>query len=200
MTKDLFKEKATQWDKGSIRTKSAKVISKAIKDSINLSKDMRVMDFGVGTGLLGFEILKDVDKVVGVDISKKMLEQLKEKNTDKFFIEPWHVDIIKNPTDEIFDGIVSSMTLHHVENLKLFFQTINKNLKQNGFIAIADLEQEDGTFHSNNEGVFHFGFNEKELKSLILACGFKDIKIKNINTIKKPHGDFGIFLLTAIKS
>jgi len=32
-----------------------------------------------------------------------------------------------------------------------------------------------------------------------LACGFKDVEFENINTIKKPDKEFGIFLLTARK-
>jgi predicted TPR repeat methyltransferase len=91
------------------------------------------------------------------------------------------------------------MTLHHVEDLEAFFKTIHKNIKDGGFIAIADLESEDGTFHSDNTGVHHFGFSENELREIVEKSGFKDVKIENINTIQKPHRDFGVFLLTATK-
>ncbi|MDF1874694.1 class I SAM-dependent methyltransferase [Sulfurimonas sp. SAG-AH-194-I05] len=197
--RDNFKDKANNWDKGSTRTNGAKTIANAIEKKIVLNAHMRVMDFGVGTGLLGFEIAKSVEEVIGVDTSKAMLEKLEEKNTTDLSIEPWHVDIVTNPTSEIFDGIVSSMTLHHVENLKLFFQTIYKNINKNGFLAIADLEKEDGTFHSDNTGVYHFGFDKEELCQIVEACGFKNVIFENINTIKKPQRDFGVFLLTAIK-
>jgi hypothetical protein len=114
-------------------------------------------------------------------------------------IETIHQDIIAEPLERNFHGLVSSMTLHHIEDLELFFSTIYKNIEQNGFIAIADLELEDGTFHSDNTGVFHFGFDEKELCTIAQKCGFKNIEYTNINTIQKPHRDFGIFLLTALK-
>ena len=195
--KDHFKDRASGWDKGDIRVNGAKTIADAISKKIELESSMKIMDFGVGTGLLGFEIAKVVDAVVGVDTSENMLEKLKEKNTPELFIEPLHLDIVKNPIKDSFDGIVSSMTLHHVENLKLFFETIYKNLNSNGFIAIADLESEDGTFHSDNKGVHHFGFNEEELCEIVKESGFIDVKIENINTINKPHKDFGVFLLTA---
>ena len=195
--KDHFKDRASEWDSGSVRVRGAKTIADAIAKKIELDSSMKIMDFGVGTGLLGFEIAKVVEKVVGVDTSANMLQKLKEKNRDGLSIEPLHVDIVKNPIDQKFDGIVSSMTLHHIEDLKLFFKTIYKNLNNNGFIAIADLESEDGSFHSDNSGVFHFGFDEKELYAVIRESGFKDIVIETINTINKPHRDFGIFLLTA---
>ncbi|WP_152183545.1 class I SAM-dependent DNA methyltransferase [Sulfurimonas indica] len=196
---DNFKEKAKNWDQGDIRVNNAKVIADAIQKRVHLTQDMEIMDFGVGTGLLGFEIAKKVKQVYGVDTSIGMLEKLKEKNCDTLHIIPIQQDIIKQPLKQKFDGLVSSMTLHHVENLEAFFKTIHNNLKEDGFIAIADLESEDGTFHSDNTGVHHFGFNEKELREIVEKSGFIDVVIENINTINKPHRDFGVFLLTAKK-
>ena len=196
---DNFKNRAQDWDKGVTRVNGAKTIANAIVKNIELQKHMELMDFGVGTGLLGFEILPHVSKILGVDLSQKMLETLSNKNTATKYIEPRNVDIIKNPLQDTFHGIISSMTLHHVQNIELFFKSIYKNLDTNGFIAIADLEKEDGTFHSNNTGVFHFGFEEDLLLDIVKRSGFKDVKIENINTINKDHRDFGVFLLTARK-
>ena len=194
-----FDKRAGTWDSGDIRVNDAKTIADAINAKITLSDDMDIMDFGVGTGLLGFEIAKSVKKVYGIDTSTQMLEKLKEKNTSELSIDAINQDIIKEPLIQTFDGLVSSMTLHHVEDLKAFFDVIYTNTNKNGFIAIADLENEDGTFHSDNAGVFHFGFDKEKLCSIVESCGFKDIKFENINTINKPHRDFGVFLLTAIK-
>jgi len=194
-----FDKRAEGWDSGDIRVNGAKTIADAINAKITLKNSMDIMDFGVGTGLLGFEIAKVVKKVFGVDTSTQMLAKLQEKNTSELRIEPINQDIVKEPLSQTFDGLVSSMTLHHVENLKAFFDVIYKNINKDGFIAIADLETEDGTFHSDNAGVFHFGFERKELCKIVENCGFKDVKFENINTINKPHRDFGVFLLTATK-
>jgi predicted TPR repeat methyltransferase len=194
-----FDKRAEGWDSGDIRVNGAKTIADAINAKITLKDHMDIMDFGVGTGLLGFEIATRVKKVYGVDTSTQMLAKLQEKNTSELNIEPINRDIVKEPLTQTFDGLVSSMTLHHVEDLKAFFDVIYTNINDNGFIAIADLESEDGTFHSDNTGVFHFGFDEKELCSIVKKSGFKDVKFKNINTINKQHRDFGVFLLTATK-
>jgi 2-polyprenyl-3-methyl-5-hydroxy-6-metoxy-1,4-benzoquinol methylase len=199
MQRDHFEIKAKTWDSGSERVENTKTISEAILDTFTFDKEMDILDFGVGTGLLGFEIAQRVKKVYGVDTSKSMLEKLQEKNTNELSIEPICQDIIQTPLETIFDGMVSSMTLHHVEDLKAFFTTIRNNIKDNGFIAIADLELEDGTFHSDNTGVFHFGFDKGELCSIVKECGFHNVVWERINTIQKPHRDFGIFLLSAQK-
>jgi len=196
---DYFKEKAQNWDSGDIRVKGAKIIADAIEKEIPLHKDMEILDFGVGTGLLGFSIAPKVKQVYGVDTSAKMLEKLQEKNSPDLHIQTYHQDIIKEPLKQQFDGLISSMTLHHVEDLDAFFAAIYKNIKQDGFIAIADLESEDGTFHSDNTGVHHFGFDAQTLRDIVQKHGFEDVKIENINTIQKPHRNFGVFLLTAKK-
>jgi len=197
--KDHFNKKAESWDEGAIRVNGAAKIAEAIKKKIPLSKEMEIMDFGVGTGLLGFEIAKATKKVYGVDTSASMLEKLHEKNTPELAIETYCQDIIKNPIDKVFHGMVSSMTLHHVEELELFFKTLYKNIAEGGFIAIADLQSEDGTFHSDNTGVYHFGFEEKQLCKIVKNTGFKDVEFENINTINKDYKVFEVFLLTAKK-
>ena len=193
-----FDNRAQNWDKGNTQVDGAKIIANAIREKITLSNSMEIIDFGTGTGLLGFDIATSVKQVHGIDTSAKMLEKLEEKNTNDLKIISYKQDIIKEPLMQKFDGLVSSMTLHHIEDLKAFFTTIYDTLKKDSFIAIADLESEDGTFHSDNAGVFHFGFDEK-LCEVVKECGFKDVVFKNINTINKPDRNFGVFLLTAQK-
>lgn len=196
---DLFKEKAGDWDKGNIQKTTPQAIANAIEKKINLNENMTILDFGVGTGLLGFLIATKVKKVYGVDMSPSMLQKLEEKNSPDLNIEAVCQDIVKEPLTNSFDGIVSSMTLHHVENLENFFTSIYKNINRGGFLAIADLEKEDGSFHSDNTGVFHFGFTEKGLCEVVKKCGFLDVTFENITTIQKPQQNFGIFLMTATK-
>ncbi|EQB40360.1 methyltransferase [Sulfurimonas hongkongensis] len=197
MQHDNFKDKAKDWDNKS--NTNTKTIGGAILERFALHSEMELLDFGTGTGLLGFEIAGHVKKVYGVDTSFSMLEELVAKNSSELSIEPVHQDIIKTPLQRSFDGLISSMTLHHIEDLHLFFSTIHSNIQDDGFIAIADLELEDGSFHSDNSGVFHFGFDTKKLRKIASNCGFKDIEISQVNKIKKPQQEYGVFLLTAIK-
>lgn len=194
-----FDARAKDWDKAKERVDATQSIADAIAQRYSFHKEMEVLDFGVGTGLLGFDVAPRVKRVYGVDTSKKMLEEVEAKNTPEIFIETILQDIVQTPLQKSFDALISSMTLHHIEDLQKFFSTIYKNINAGGFIAIADLEKEDGTFHSDNSGVYHFGFEEEHLVSIVKKCGFKDISFERINTIKKPHRDFGIFLLSATK-
>jgi len=199
-TVDHFEHKSKSWDMKSRRVQNAKGIADLIVKNIELSPTMELMDFGAGTGLLSYFVSPYVDKIVAVDNSPSMLEEFKKK-CDEFDCETEVIqkDLSCETLKRKFDGIISSMTIHHVEDMKALFSKFYDMLKSGGFIAIADLDSEDGSFHSDNAGVFHHGFDREILASVAKEAGFKNITFNLANTINKPHRDFSVFLLTAYK-
>ena len=195
-----FDSRASSWDLKSRRVQNAKAIADVIAKNIPLNKDMQIIDFGVGTGLLSYFLSDKIGKVLGIDSSNKMLEVFESKKDNfKCKIEAKNIDIFNHNITDKFDVIISSMTIHHIKDTKKLFDTFYKLLKPNGYIALADLESEDGSFHSDNTGVEHFGFDFEELSNLAKEVGFRDIKVEYANTIKKPHKNFDVSLLTARK-
>jgi hypothetical protein len=53
---------------------------------------------------------------------------------------------------------VAAMTLHHVPNVVAILADLGKMLAKGGWLAIADLQLEDGSFHADLK-VPHNGFN-----------------------------------------
>jgi len=182
------------------RVKNAKSISDMIITKVKLSRDMTIIDFGAGTGLLSYFIAPFVDTIIAVDNSPSMLEVFSQKS-DEFECntEVIEADLSVDKIDKKFDGIISSMTLHHLEDTTALLSSLYDMLTPDGFIALADLDDEDGTFHSDNEGVYHFGFDRDSLKNIASAVGFRDIAIESVSTIEKPHRVFTTFLMTARK-
>ncbi|SFV67289.1 methyltransferase, putative [hydrothermal vent metagenome] len=200
MAIDHFANKSKSWDMNSKRVQNAKSIAQLIIDNVKLDSTMKVMDFGAGTGLLSYFVAPYVDTIVAVDNSPSMLEKFKEKSLDfSCKTEVLELDLSKENIEQKFDGIISSMTIHHIKDTKVLFEKFYKMLNDDGFIAIADLDSEDGTFHSDNRGVFHFGFEQKELEKIAKEIGFKEIRFELANTIKKPHQEFTVFLMLAIR-
>jgi len=197
---DHFKNKSKSWDMSSKRVQNAKRISDLIVKNINLCDSMQLMDFGAGTGNLGYCIAPYVDKIVAVDNSPSMLMEFKSK-CDDFLCKTEIIekDLSFDTIDRRFDGIISSMTIHHLEDLTALFDKFYNMLDNNGFIAIADLDLEDGSFHSDNTGVFHYGFDREILEKIALNAGFTDVTFDLASTINKPHNTFTVFLMTAIK-
>lgn len=196
-----FDKVAGEWDKGDMRQNIADAVFKTLASRIALLNTMNILDFGAGTGLLSFKIAPLVRSVTGVDLSSGMLGQLEAKNTPSVYVKPLLQDIMINPCEEKFNGIVSSMAMHHVEDTARLFETFYEHLQRDGFIAIADLEEEDGTFHAQhgNDGVHHFGFNRESLRKMIEKAGFKNVRFHNAYSVDREDGNYPIFLVTATK-
>ena len=164
---DNFENKSKSWDMQSKRVMNAKEIAELIVKNISLNDTMEVMDFGAGTGLLGYFISSYVKKIVAVDNSPSMLKEFEKKSAS--FASQTEIierDLSIHNIERTFDGIISSMTIHHFEDLNALFSKFFTMLKNDGFIAIADLDREDGSFHSDTTGVFHYGFDRMILKNI----------------------------------
>jgi len=197
---DLFAHKSKSWDMNSKRVQNAKGIAELIVKNIKLDKSMEIMDFGAGTGLLSYFVAPYVEKIVAVDNSPSMLLEFQSKcNEFVCKTEVIEKDLSVESLERSFDGIISSMTIHHLDNTLALFAKFYSMLHDGGFIAIADLDSEDGSFHSDNTGVFHHGFDREALQLIAEEAGFKNVKFDLASTINKPHRTFTVFLLTAVK-
>ena len=200
MSNDYFEQKAEIYDKDAKRVSNVDNIANSILSSIPFNKNMHIMDFGSGTGLLLERVAPFVKKITAVDVSEAMCKQLNEKikNLD-CEVEILQLDLTKRKLDIKFDGIISSMTMHHIKDTQAMFNDFYKMLNDNGVIAIADLDTEDGSFHTEDTGVFHFGFERTAFRDKAIAAGFKNVKIITASIDEKPHGKYPVFLLTGNK-
>lgn len=196
-----FDNVAKDWDKSDFRLSLAKNITDKILDCVELANTDVVMDFGCGTGLVGLNIAPFVRKVIGADLSSKMLEAFKTKaqSGNLSNVEAMHLEVDSDFSHLELDVIVSAMAMHHIENPSKQFGKFSKAIKSGGILAIADLAKEDGKFHENNEGVYHFGFSQDELNSFFEDNGFEQPTIVVAHTVKKPNRDYDILLSYARK-
>jgi len=205
--RNSFDRSAASWDDDARRLATAKAVAEAIKKYVLLKPDMVALDFGCGTGLVTLHIQPFVKRISAVDMSPAMLSVLRDK-IDKANIENvepvWAEREDKPFPDPAYDLIFSSMTLHHVKDYKAMLKKMYTALSPGGWVAIADLEEETGDFHSDNTTVAHFGFDLKRLSRDVGKIGFIDVQIPRIYTIRKEiengkSKDFPMFLLIARK-
>ncbi len=198
--KDYFSEKAEDYDGQNSTTQNVGNIGQLILKEISFSNKMHIMDFGSGTGLLLSQIAPFVNEITAVDISASMIGVLKSKmDTIDCKLQILDLDLTKKTLDTKFDAIISSMTIHHIEYVQEIFNKFYSLLNENGTIAIADLDKEDGSFHSEDTGFFHNGFNRNEILQIAKNAGFKDLKVQTVSIINKPTGKYPVFLLTGKK-
>jgi len=188
-----FDERAHLWDKNARRRAVALAVAENIEECVDV-KNKVVIDFGCGTGLLGYHFASRASTLVGYDTSPKMIEEFNKKSDSSSI---WATDDFASlPTADL---IVSSMTLHHIRDIEATLAKLRDLLTEGGTLCIADLISEDGSFHDRgNEGVYHFGFDPKELEGILRTLGMEIVCSKIVYTIKK-HREFPLFLLCAKK-
>ena len=67
-------------------------------------------------------------------------------------------------TNTNFDGIISSMTMDHIDDMVAFFKKALHAPLNRRIYCPKRLDKENGTFHSDNTGVYHFGFDRSKIK------------------------------------
>ena len=203
-----FDKEAAVWDEKPGRVQLAQDSARAIKDRGRLSADMDVLDFGCGTGLLTLALQPLVRSITGADASNGMLEVLARKiqqgglsNVTTLPLDPEEGRGLSGS----YHLITSSMTLHHLRNLDTLLRRFHDILKPSGMVALADLDPDDGQFHTDNAGVFHPGFDRSDFRKSLARAGFINIQITDAARVEKPLPDgstrlFSVFLATAQKN
>ena len=196
-----FDERARDWDTPERIARAAEV-AKAIRATVPLSGRERLIDVGAGTGLLGLALVDDVASVTLADPSAGMIEVATEKlaGGDLPTVHAVHHDLIADPPPaDRFDLAVSLLVLHHIEDTAAALAGIRALLAQDGRIALADLDTEDGTFHTAEaEGIHHHGFDRREIERLATGAGFVDVATATAMVIGDENAADGypVFLLT----
>lgn len=201
-----FDIKAADWDNNPMHWDRSEAIAKEIISLIPLTTEMTAIEFGAGTGILSF-ILKDhLKEIVLMDNSSEMVKIMSEKiNTTKtknlaaldFDLE--HSVYEGSKTDLVF----TQMVLHHVHNIDDILKKFYNMLNPGGYLAIADLYLEDGSFHG--EGFRgHNGFDIRILFDQLKVFGFRNISHRKCFVLNRKISDtetrqFDIFLLIAQK-
>ena len=192
-----FEDIAREWDTME-RMDRAKTITTALRTFIGENHGEKAMDFGCGTGLIGFELEDMFEELWMVDASSAMIDQVVQKKLDKqaFHIKPKKIDLLED-SEELghgsFDVIFSSMVMHHVLELDEMFQTFGNLLRSGGLLLLVDLYPEDGTFHEafkDFDG--HFGFDPGSLGRQIEQCDFVQVGHKKIFQGEKQRLDGSI--------
>ena len=200
-----FDNTAKEWDTPR-RIERAKIISKEISRSLDNIKIKSAMEFGCGTGLISFNLVDKIKNLTLIDNSEEMIQVVNKKISDYDFqnIKSICDNITDMKINDTYDVIYSSMSLHHIVNVKKIIGKLYYLLNVNGVLCIVDLDEEDGRFHKNEEGFNgHNGFNQQWLKEVVEEVGFKNITSRTFyNGIKNIDGEdvqYSLFILSALK-
>ena len=161
------------------------------KDFIKLlKKNSLILDLGCGPGRDAKIFSNNGFKVIGIDLSKKMINECKKnvKNADFYLMDICDLKFKNN----YFDGIWASASLLHVpkkEILKALKESY-RVLKKEGIMYVSvkkgkgETLKPDERYHGLKK--FWAFYSEKEIKQKLIKAGFKIIDLK----IKEKYGSY----------
>ena len=201
-----FDTKALTWDDNPQFVERSEKIANKIRKQIPLNNRMTGFEYGCGTGLISFNLMPYLKHITLADNSDGMLEVLRNKIQNHAVTT---MDVIKTDliTDAIpekkFDLIFTALTLHHINDVEAIIKRFYTMISKAGFLAVADLDKEDATFHGP-EFTGHKGFERHAMKMLFVNAGFKNIKVSTCYVINRmnEHNEntaYPMFLMTGEK-
>jgi ubiquinone/menaquinone biosynthesis C-methylase UbiE len=201
-----FDIKAAEWDKNPMHWDRSVAIANEIKELIPLHKGMAAMEYGAGTGITSFLLKDHLKEITLMDNSLEMVKVINEKikaartkNLIALNFDLEHDDY----NDGKFDLIFTQMVLHHIPDTDTIIKRFSDLLYPGGYLAIADLYEEDGSFHGENFSG-HNGFNIGKLSQTLKKYGLGKISHKTCFVIDRMISEnekkkFDVFLLTSVR-
>lgn len=201
-----FDERAKDWDSDPQKVERARVVAEAIRNSFPLTSKINALEYGCGTGLLSCALQSDLGQITLADTSQGMLNVLKEKieAAGVTNMRPVMLDLSTDPLPaERYQLTYSLLTLHHIHNAKDLIGKFYTLLEPGGYLLVADLDKEDGSFHTDGATDVHKGFERAEFGKWAEDAGFRNVTFSTAFEIRKSIDEqekvFPVFLMSAQK-
>ena len=196
---DKFDSIANSYDNPE-RHHIAKVASDAIKEYLGDTRSKSAIDFGCGTGLVGMNLVNEFESLLFMDTSENMLDIVKKKITDVGALNArtlcFDFESSSQP-DLRADYIFMAQVLLHIQDYEAVLAKLHAVLNDEGHLLIVDFNKNDKVVSE----LVHNGFDQEQLKALMLKIGFKDIRSKTIYSGTKlfMNQDASLFIMDGKK-
>ena len=200
-----FDHQAWNWDADGAKVERAQRVAEAILALAGPLDGLRALEYGCGTGLLGFALQPRLAHVTLADTSQGMLTVLREKiaASGAANMVPLELDLTTGPAPgDRYDLVCTLMTLHHIADTDGILARFHDLLVPGGRLCVSDLDPEDGSFHGARTDV-HKGFDRQDLAARMVRAGFHDIRFSTPYEITRTTDGrperYPLFLAVACK-
>lgn len=195
-----FDARAETWDDAQ-KVSRAEHVAAAMRRAVPMSPTMRALEYGAGTGLLSFCLRDALGPITLADSSAGMraVAERKIAAADARGLRVIDLDLMRDPVPaERYDLIFSMMTLHHVADVPRVLAALRAMLDPGGWVCLADLDAEDGSFHGPQVEVHH-GFERATVRTWLAAAGFAEVVVTDCCHIEHHGQRYSVFLAVARK-
>jgi predicted TPR repeat methyltransferase len=160
-----FEKHLLQYLKYQAHTLLYNTVQEHLKNQLH---DFTIIDLGCGTGLCGVLFKPHAKKLIGIDISSKMIDIAKEKDVYDTLIV---ADIIPALSDfENIDLIIAADVFGYIGDLAPVFQAVKSALKSEGYFAFT-IEKTDQALFSLEKST-RFAHSKQYIHQLCDQFGF----------------------------
>ena len=177
----FFNSIATEWNYLQREVLGDFDLNQAILDCIDTCH--YAVDLGCGTGQLLLRLRQKAGFAVGIDSSRKMLDQAQKlfsndnRNVELRLGELEHLPM----GDSKADLAVISMVMHHLSDPEKVALEIFRILKKDGMFIIADFEKHTNEEMRKKYGDRWLGFSKEEIRTILNNSGFEEREIKTFH-------------------
>ena len=198
-----FDQRAATWDDDPVKAARAHAVAEAIRREVPFRPGLRALEYGCGTGLLGFALAPFPGELTLADASDGMLDVLRGKiaATVARNMTAVKLDLLADaPSAACYDLVCLLMVLHHIPDTDAILRRFHAILAPGGRLCIGDLDAEGGAFHGPGfDG--HNGFVRETLAAKARAAGFANVRFTTAYENPKKVGGttrlFPVFLMVA---
>ena len=195
-----FDARAESWD-DPVKVQRAEDIAAVMRRTVPLSRSMKALEYGAGTGLLAFCLRDALGPITLADSSAGMraVAERKIAAANARDMRVIDLDLMRDAVlPERYELIYSMMTLHHVPDVPRALAAFHSMLNPGGWLCHVDLDAEDGSFHGPEVDVHH-GFVRGTLRSWLVAAGFVDVSIGDCGHVAHGERSYSVFIAAARK-
>jgi ubiquinone/menaquinone biosynthesis C-methylase UbiE len=189
-TRQYFNDVAAQWD--SMRKQFfGDGVRRAAIEAADLGPGALVADVGTGTGFLAEAVIDHGARVIGVDISEGMLEQVSSRLAGRPF-EPRRTDGTELPlaAGEV-DAVLANMFLHHAIDPRATIAQMARALKPGGRLVITDADSHEHEWLRTEQHDRWLGFDRADIERWFRDAGLEDVTVGDTQEICSPTSTCG---------
>lgn len=143
-----------------------------------LDPAMVVGDLGCGTGQISRVLAPHVARVIGVDGSPDMLQAARSRSKGVTNVDFRIGNLESLPVkDGELDAAIMALVLHHVPDPATALAESARVLEPGGRLLVIDMLPHDRAEYQQQMGHVWLGFPEKQIRRLMTAAGFTDIRL-----------------------
>jgi len=199
-------------------------LARALRRVLPLDEDTTcVLDYACGSGQVSRALAPHVARLVGVDISPRMVE-LYNARADAQGLEPHEMRAVGALAElgapDRFDLIVCSMAYHHFAAVDDVSRELVQYLKPGGTLAVADIASSASSARAEQPhdcdrdgaasppplmaGYEHIvahvhGFSEEDIRALFVGAGLENVSFELFTSAKRQGREVHFFLATGTR-